>query len=117
MLQKKICVVVGGARGRGESLVEKYAGQNYHVAFMDTDKISGNNLKRKIEQRYGRKVFFFHGDAGSEEDRELFAGAVIGQYKKVDCLYYRADIAEGADTITELLETHLKRGGVVEAIY
>lgn len=117
MLQKKICVVVGGARGRGESLVEKYAGQNYHIAFMDTDKISGVNLKRKIEKKYGRKVFFFHGDAGSEEDRELFAGAVIGQYKKVDCLYYRPDIAGDADTITGLLESHLKKGGVIEAIH
>lgn len=117
MLHKKICVVVGGARGKGECLVEKYAGRNYHIAFMDTDKISGNNLKLKMEQKYGRKVFFFHGDAGSEEDLELFAGAVIGQYKKVDCLYYRRDIAEETGNIASLLETHIKRGGVIEEIH
>lgn len=115
MFQKKICVVVGGAKGKGSGLVEKYAGQKYNVAFMDTDKESGNLLKRKIEAEYGRKVFFFHGDAGSEEDLELFAGAVIGQYRKVDCLYYRADIAEKTKEIEALLKGHLKSGGIVEA--
>lgn len=115
MIHKKICVVVGGAKGKGSGLVENYAGQNYHIAFMDTDKVSGNSLKRKMEQEYGRNVFFFHGDANSEEDLELFAGAIIGQYNKVDRLYYRTDIADRAQEITELLKGHLKRDGVVEA--
>lgn len=96
MLKKRICVVVGGAGGEGSSLVEQYAQRSYNIAFMDTDKESGNSLKRKVEQKYGRKVFFFHGDADSEEDLELFAGAVIGQYKKVDCLYYRRDMQKRA---------------------
>lgn len=115
MTHKKTCVVVGGAKGKGSGLVEKFAGQNYQVAFMDTDKESGNSLKQKIEQEYGRKVFFFHGDANSEEDLELFAGAIIGQYKKVDCLYYRTDIAGRAQEISELLKGHLRRGSIVEA--
>ena len=75
--KKKICVVVGGAKGRGSNLVEEYAGRRYYIAFMDTDKERGKLLKEKMEKEYGRKVFFFHGDAGSEEDLELFAGAVI----------------------------------------
>lgn len=115
MFNRKICVVVGGAKGKGSSLVEEYAGRSYHIAFMDTDKDSGNSLKKKVEQKYGKKVFFFHGNADSEEDLELFAGAVIGQYKKVDCVYYRTDIAERACEIEDLLREYLKKGGVVEA--
>lgn len=114
MCKKKICVVVGGAKGRGSNLVEEYAGRRYHIAFMDTDKERGKLLKEKMEKEYGRKVFFFHGDAGSEEDLELFAGAVIGQYRKVDCLYYRTDIAENAGEIEGLLRDHLKEDGSVE---
>ncbi len=114
MFHNKICVVVGGANGKGSCLVEEYAGQNYTIAFMDTDKESGFLLKEKVEQRYGNKVFFFHGDANSEEDLELFAGAIIGQYKKVDCLYYRTDIAEEAKQIVVLLSGYLKRGGITE---
>lgn len=115
MPHKKICIVVGGAKGRGSCLVEKYAEQDYTIAFMDTDKESGRSLKEKVEQKYGKNVFFFHGDANSEEDLELFAGAVIGQYKKIDCLYYRMDIAERAKQIADLLNSHLKKGGIIES--
>lgn len=114
MFNRKICVIVGGAKGKGSSLVEKYAGRRYYIAFMDTDKESGNSLKKKVEEEYGKRVFFFHGSADSEEDLELFAGAVIGQYKKVDCLYYRTDITKRAFEIEDLLRGSLKKGGVVE---
>lgn len=115
MLNKKICVVVGGAKGRGSSLVEEYAGRSYHIAFMDIDKESGKLLKEKVEEEYGKKVFFFHGSADSEEDLELFAGAVIGQYKKVDCVYYHTGITERAQEIGDLLRENIKKGGIVEA--
>lgn len=114
MWKRKICVVVGGAKGRGSSLVEEYAGRRYSIAFMDTDKERGKLLKEKMEKEYGRKVFFFHGDADSEEDLELFAGAVIGQYRKVDRLYYRTDISKRVGEIEGLLRNHLKNGGSIE---
>ena len=104
-----------GAKGKGSRLVEEYAGNSYHIALMDSDKQSGSSLKEKVEKKYGRKVFFFHGDADSEEDLELFAGAIIGQYKKVDCLYYRTDIAGRAKEIAGLLQEAIKQGGIVEA--
>lgn len=113
MFQRKICVVVGGARGRGSRLVEKYAEKSYQIALMDMDKESGNLLKKKVEEIYGRKMFFFHGDAGSEEDLELFAGAVIGQYGRIDRLFYRADIAERAGEIRRLLKDHLRAEGLI----
>ncbi|NLL77312.1 MAG: SDR family NAD(P)-dependent oxidoreductase [Clostridiales bacterium] len=115
MLQKKICIVVGGAKGEGSRLVERYARQDYTIAFMDIDKEAGCLLKEKVEQEYGRKVFFFHGDANSEEDLELFAGAVIGQYKKIDCLFYRENIAASVKQIAEMLSCYLKKGGIIEA--
>jgi len=111
MLRKKICVVVGGAKGRGSSLVEEYAGRRYQIAMMDNDKERGKLLKEKVEKEYGSKMFFFHGDADSEEDLELFAGAIIGQYGKVDCLYYRTDIAKRAEEMENLLKNHLKNNG------
>lgn len=121
MLQRKTCVVVGGAKGRGRSLVEKYAGQKYRVAFMDIDKESGNSLKKKVEEEYGRKVFFFNGNVNSQEDRELFVGAVIGQYKRVDCLYYRSDIVhereENGNEIEDLLQEYLENDSIVEDFF
>ncbi|WMC92029.1 SDR family NAD(P)-dependent oxidoreductase [Kineothrix sp. MB12-C1] len=113
MLQGKTCIVVGGAKGTGSHLVEQYAKKGYTVAFMDIDKESSCSLKDKVETEYGGNIFFFHGDANSEEDIELFAGAIIGQYKKIDCLYYRTDIAESANLIAELLYGYLKRDGMI----
>ncbi|MGN0331371.1 MAG: hypothetical protein ACI4D5_09020 [Kineothrix sp.] len=39
----------------------------------------------------------------------------MGQYEKVDCLYYRTDIAEKAGEIAGLLRDCVRRGGVVRA--
>ncbi len=129
MFQKKICVIVGGAKGRGRKLVEKYAGEKYRIAFMDIDKESGNSLKEKLEGEFGRKVFFFNGNVNSEEDRELFAGAVKAQYRKIDCLYYRSDIRDKREDnrtgnrnsstgmgIEDLLGESLKKGSIVRDI-
>lgn len=61
MWKKKICVVVGGANGRGKSLVEEYAGRRYYIAFMDTDKEHGKLLKEKIEKNTEEKCSSFTG--------------------------------------------------------
>ena len=117
MFQRKICVIVGGAKGRGQKLAEKYAGQKYHIAFMDIDKESGNSLKEKLEGEYGEDIFFFNGNVNSEEDRELFAGTVKAQYKKIDRLYYRSDIKDERDSdeneIEDLLRKNMKKGGII----
>ena len=93
---------------------KKDSKQGEKTMWKDNDKERGKLLKEKMEKEYGRKVFFFHGDAGSEEDLELFAGAVIGQYRKVDRLYYRTDIAENVREIEGLLKDHLKEKGSAE---
>lgn len=117
MLQKKVCVIVSGAKGRGRRIVKKFAEKGYRIAFMDIDKESGDSLRKEVEEKYGVKVFFFHGNVNSEEDRELFAGAVRAQYKKIDCLYYRSDIKNGRKEETEvenLLKGNMKRGSIVK---
>ena len=118
MLHRKICVIVGGAKGKGRRLAEEYAGQKYRIAFMDIDKKSGDSLKEKIEGEYGGRVFFFNGNVNSEEDRELFAGAVSAQYGKIDCLYYRSDIEdkreESEKEIEELLKGSLRKKGILK---
>ncbi len=117
MFQRKTCVIIGGAKGRGRRIAKQYAKRRYRIAFMDIDKESGNSLKERMEDAYGRKVFFFHGNVNSEEDRELFAGAVSAQYKKIDCLYYRSDIKDKRKKeeteIEELLRGNLKKGSIV----
>lgn len=84
MFEDKVCVVVGGANGIGKKCVERFSKGGAVVAYMDIDKESGVRLKEKLNIEYGNKVFFFHGDAMSEEDADLFRNAIIGQFGRID---------------------------------
>lgn len=96
MFDGKICVVTGGARGIGRSIVEEFARRGGTVAFIDTDKAAGGKLAEDIKLRFGVDAFFFHGSVCSEEDLEIFAGAVIGQYGGVDYLVNNARVRRSA---------------------
>ncbi len=84
MFRRGVCIVLGGAGGRGKQCVERCVKCGMNVAFMDINKEAGENLKAKLEQKYGVNVFFFHGDARKEEDRELLEGAAAAMFGKVD---------------------------------
>lgn len=84
MYMGKICVITGALRGVGPQIARKFASYGCGVAFMDKDKDAGKCFAELLRKRYGVEVFFFHGDTCSEEDLEIFAGAVIGQYGRVD---------------------------------
>lgn len=86
MYQDKICVVIRGAEGVGRMAVEKLASEGAVVAFMDMEKEQGIKLRDRMIEKYGGEVFFFHGEAASEEDVEIFTGAVIGQFGQIDYL-------------------------------
>ncbi len=75
-----MCVLVGEMGSKEFSLLEKYANQGCGIAIMDLNKELGRRIKEELERIYHVKVFFFHGDAGSEEDRELFFSAVKYMY-------------------------------------
>lgn len=86
MYRDKVCVVIGGAVGAGKKAVEKMAADGGIVAFMDTDKEAGCRLRDELIEQYCGEVWFFHGDAASEEDTEIFTAAVNGQFGEIDYL-------------------------------
>lgn len=87
MFRRGVCIVLGGAGGMGKQCVEKCVKCGINVAFMDIDKTAGKRLKAKLDERYGVDIFFFHGDATKEEDKELFEGAAIAMYGSIDFLF------------------------------
>lgn len=89
LLREKVCASVGANQMRELVMLEKYASQGCRIAFMDVNKEFGMQLKQKLEDTYGVSVFFFHGDMKSEEDMDLFMGAIEGMYGGVDYLICR----------------------------
>ena len=88
MFGRRNCVIIGGASGIGAEYTKAYAAQNYRVAFMDIDKDAGKELKKSLEQKYGKKFFFFHGDAYCEADVDIFVKAVGHQFGRINSFYY-----------------------------
>jgi len=84
MENEKVCVLTGRIGAREYSVLKKYAGQGCRIAFMDTNKELGRMIKEELESLYHVAVFFFHGDIGSEEDRDIFFTAVKEMYGRID---------------------------------
>lgn len=84
MFQGKVCVVTNGAKGIGRCVIEEFAKRGCIIAYMDMDRKAGKQLQKYLWTDYGVDAFFFHGSVCSEQDLELFAGAIIGQYERVD---------------------------------
>lgn len=81
---RKVCVFIGSVEAKKYVLLEKYAMQGCTIAFMDKNKQLGKRVKAELEYIYHIPVFFFHGDSKSEEDRDLFYGAVKEMYGGID---------------------------------
>ena len=67
MNDKPVAVVTGGARGRGEAAVRKFAALGYRVAALDVNKDRGLALERELGPE---RVRFFEcdvSDAGAVE--------------------------------------------------
>lgn len=84
MIGKKVCVFTGGLGAKEFAMLEKYALQGCTIAFMDKNKELGKRVKSELEREYHVPIFFFHGDIQSEEDRDLFKGAVQEMYGGAD---------------------------------
>lgn len=84
MLGDKVCVYAGEIGTREFAMLEKYAALGCAIALMDKNKQMGQNIKKELERMHHVSVFFFHGDIKSEEDRDLFNGAIQEMYGGAD---------------------------------
>lgn len=88
MTRGKVCVFTGGVGAKEFTLLVKYALTGCAIAFIDKNEMLGKKIKEELEQKYQVPVFFFHGDNESEEDRDLFKGAVQEMYGGADYIIF-----------------------------
>ena len=84
MFQGKVCVMTGAVSGIGRLIAQQFAAHGCIIAFMDADRKSGVYLKNTLYRKFGTDVFFFQGNAGKEEDLEIFASVVVERYGGID---------------------------------
>jgi NAD(P)-dependent dehydrogenase (short-subunit alcohol dehydrogenase family) len=88
---QKVCIVTGGAGGIGRCIAEEFIKNGYFAAILDTDAAAGEWLAK----RYTPHLFFFLGDAASQQTLEAFVCALTAMRPCVDAVIHNACINRG----------------------
>jgi len=115
LLEGKIAIVTGAARGIGEAIALKLASQGAHIAFTF---LSSEEKAKALEQKLvalGVKAKAYKSNAGSYEECEQLVNAVLKEYGTVDVCINNAGISKDSlllrltpDQWDEVMNTNLK---------
>jgi len=92
LLEGKVALITGGARGIGRAIALAYASEGAHVAFSDLkyDEIA-EALEKEIEN-FGVKGKGYASDASSFESSEELVNKVAEEFGRIDILVNNAGI-------------------------
>lgn len=92
LLEGKVALVTGAARGIGKAIALKYAQEGANVAFTDLviDE-NGENTKKEIEA-YGVKVLAIASNAANFEEAHAAVEQVVKEFGRLDILVNNAGI-------------------------
>jgi 3-oxoacyl-[acyl-carrier protein] reductase len=115
LLEGKIVIVTGAARGIGEAIALRMAEQGAHIAFTFlSSEEKAKNLEQKLLSM-GVKAKGYKSNAGSYEDCEKFVNEVIQEHGTVDVCINNAGISKDSLLLRlnpaqwdEVIETNLK---------
>lgn len=96
LLEGKVAVVTGAARGIGESIVMKFADAGAHVAFTYVSDSSADKAAAIVDRAsaLGVKALAFKTNAGDYEACELFVNTVLEQLGTIDICVNNAGISK-----------------------
>jgi 3-oxoacyl-[acyl-carrier protein] reductase len=94
LLEGKVALVTGAARGIGKSIALKYASQGANIAFTDlTIDENGEATKKELEA-YGVKVMAIASNAASFEEAHKVVEDVVQEFGSLDILVNNAGITK-----------------------
>lgn len=96
LLEGKVAVITGAARGIGEGIALKFATQGAHVAFTyisDSSAERAKNLEEKL-RGFGVKATAYKSNAGDFASCENFVNDVIKEFGQVDICVNNAGISK-----------------------
>lgn len=94
LLEGKVALITGAARGIGKAIAIKYAQEGANVAFTDL-VIDENGLKTKEEiESYGVKVLAIASNAASFDEAHAAVEQVVKEFGRLDILVNNAGITK-----------------------
>jgi 3-oxoacyl-[acyl-carrier protein] reductase len=96
LLQDKVAIVTGAARGIGEGIALKLAEQGAHVAFTYVSESSADKAKALEEklEALGVKAKAYRSNAGEFSECETFVSDVLKEFGSVDICVNNAGISK-----------------------
>lgn len=96
LLENKVVIVTGAARGIGEGIALKLAEHGAHVAFTYVSESSAEKAKALEEKLAGLgvKAKAYRSNAGEFSDCESFVNAVVKEFGQVDVCVNNAGISK-----------------------
>lgn len=115
LLEGKIVIVTGAARGIGEAIALRMAEQGAHIAFSFLSSEEKAKILEKKLQSFGVKAIGYKSNAGSYEDCEKFVNEVLEEHGTVDVCINNAGISKDSLLLRlnpaqwdEVMEVNLK---------
>lgn len=96
LLENRVAIITGAARGIGESAAYKFAEEGAIVIVVDIEEKLGKEVVQGIEKS-GGKAAFFKVDVSNAEEVSALVDSVIKEYGKIDVLYNNASIFHQKD--------------------
>ncbi|MGB9677230.1 MAG: SDR family NAD(P)-dependent oxidoreductase [Candidatus Ratteibacteria bacterium] len=75
-LNGKSTLITGGTKGFGKEMAKVLGEAGAEVAIIDREKSSGENRKKELFEKKGKKIIFIKGDVRKFEDIENFVKVV-----------------------------------------
>ncbi len=96
LLENKVAIITGAARGIGEGIALKFAEQGANVAFTFISDSSAERAKALEEklQSFGVKAKAYQSNAGDFAACELFVNDVLKEFGKIDICVNNAGISK-----------------------
>lgn len=92
LLEGKVAIVTGAARGIGRAIAVKFAEQGANVAFTDLKLDEHTESLEKELNALGVKAKGFASDASKYDDAEKVTDAIVEEFGRVDALINNAGI-------------------------
>jgi len=114
LLENKVALITGGAKGMGRAMALKFAGEGCDIIICDIDIENAGKVASEV-QTFGRTSLAVKADISSSKDVIDMVSAVIEKFGKIDILVNNAGRAGGGslehsteDDWDEVLAVNLK---------
>ncbi len=96
LLENKVAIITGAARGIGEAIALKFAAEGAHIAFTYVSDSSAEKAAKLTEQLQGKgvKARAWQSNAGDVAQCELLVNEVIKEFGSVDICVNNAGISK-----------------------